>query len=59
MFAIMGEDALKEDGEYGANVLEDSKDRGASKRQDHFGERDGLGIPHLSFARIPTCRLSS
>ena len=59
MFAIMEEDALKEDGVSGANVLEDSKDRGASKRPDHFGAKDGLGIPHLSFARIPTCQLSS
>ena len=59
MFAIMEDDASKEDGVFGANVLEDSKDRGASKRQDRFGARDGLGIPHLSFARIPTCRLSS
>ena len=59
MFVTMEEDVLKEDGVYGANALEDSKDRGASKRQDHFGARDGLGILHLSFARTPTCRLSS
>ena len=55
----MEDDALKEDGVSGANALEGSKDRGASKRQDHFGARDGPGILHLNFVRTPTCRLSS